>query len=281
MTEEFLCLEAAVLGVVQGITEFLPVSSSSHLYLIPKVMGWPYLGKSFDVALHGGTLAALICFKSSEIMNMISGSLNWLKRSWQERSLPAFSEEGGRYPALGMAVIIGAVPPAVLGFALEHHIENYFHSEFWTAGFLSVFAVLMFLADRCGGRSHELAALNFKSMLALGAAQALALFPGVSRSGAVLTAARFLGIERCDAGTAALMTALPVVGGAFFVKLIKGFELPSADMAVPLLCGLFCSFVSGMAGIALLEQVLKKSSLLPFAAYRIALAAALLFWALH
>lgn len=261
-----LWLQAVVLGVVQGLTEFLPVSSSAHLVLLPALGGGEYFGKAFDVALHGGTFAALVLGLPAESAAMGRALGGLLQGRWRPED---------PWERLSLLALVGAVPAALVGFLLEHRAEHWFHDLRLIAAMLAVFGVAMAWVDRRSPRSTELPALGLRQALVIGLAQAAAVVPGVSRSGATLTAARALGLERQDAGRLSFLFALPVLGGATLVKALKGFELPDPALAVPLAAGMLAAALSGLLGLRLLQTLL-RGGLLPFAAYRVALAAFLL-----
>lgn len=270
MSDLPLWFQAVLLGLVQGLTEFLPVSSSAHLVLLPALGGGQYFGKSFDVALHGGTLVALVSAMPGEVA-AFGRALAGLGRGRLGREDPQ--------QRLALLAMAGALPAALAGFALERRAEELFHGIPVLAGALVAFGLLMAMVDARAGRSLELARFGLREALLMGLAQALALVPGVSRSGATLTAARALGVSRPDAARLSFMFAFPVLGGATLVKALRGFELPSPDLAGPLLAGVAAAALSGTWGLGLLRRHLEGGSLAPFAWYRVLLGLALLLWA--
>ncbi len=270
MSELSLWFQAVLLGLVQGLTEFLPVSSSAHLVLLPALGGGHYFGKSFDVALHGGTLIALVLAMPGEaaafgraLVGLLKGRL--AVEDPQER--------------LALLALVGALPAALAGFALERRAEELFHGIPLLAVALATFGILMAVVDGRAGRSRELTSFGLREALLVGLAQALALVPGVSRSGATLTAARALGVSRPDAARLSFLFAFPVLGGATLVKALRGFELPSPELAGPLAAGVAAAALSGTLGLGLLRRHLEGGSLAPFAWYRVLLGLALLLWA--
>lgn len=272
-------LEAIILGIIQGFTEFLPVSSSAHLMLLPKLANFPYFGKTFDVILHGGTLLAVCFYKWDLIKKIISSLVEYGRDCYKQSKLLPWTGYGNCYLKLAWLIIVATVPVAALGFLLENMVEHFFHGLLFTAFTLAMFGFLLYKSDCQGGCSRELNSLGIKEMLYIGMAQALALIPGVSRSGSVLTAARFLNIRRSEAGLISLVTALPVVGGAFFVKVVRCFNmpiLPDSAFLWTASAGFLASFIAGLVGIMLLEKVVTQHTLRPFAIYRIVLALTLL-----
>ena len=272
-------LEAIILGIVQGFTEFLPISSSAHLMLLPRLANFPYFGKTFDVILHGGTLLAVCFYKWDLIKKMLSSLSIYGQACYKQRKILPWTDYGNSYLKLACLIIVASVPVAALGFLLENIVEHFFHGLLFTAFTLAVFGFLLYKSDCKGGCSRELNSMGIKEMFYIGMAQSLALLPGVSRSGAVLTAARFLDIRRSEVGLISLVTALPVVGGAFFVKIVRCFSTTiSTDLAFlwTASAGFLASFMAGLAGIMLLEKVVTQYTLKPFAVYRIVLALMLL-----
>lgn len=275
----WIFLQAILLGVIQGFTEFLPVSSSAHLLIVPKLFHMPYFGKSFDVLLHGGTLAAVIISRWPTVREMLSGAGDYLRlifSSQRGAGLPKISSLTTVKKRLGVIVCAAAVPAAALGFLLEHRVERFFHGLPCLAAMLVLFGLLMAYCDKNAGRERELASLGWWQALCLGLSQALALIPGVSRSGAVLTMARCLHIERRDAAELSFLLSLPVVGGALLVKIIRGFDLPSADLILPALVGVGAAYITGCWALSFLEDLATRKTLRVFAVYRILLAAVLL-----
>ena len=254
--EEISYFQVTILGIIQGITEFLPVSSSAHLLLWSKLSGVSYLGKAFDVALHGGTLGALI-FAKSDLLKKIS-------------------QGEGSYKCLIPIVFFATIFPGIFGFLLEDVVEEYFHSVYFLAFSLAFFGLLLWYVDKYFAEDGELQSIDRRQSLLIGLIQSLALLPGVSRLGILLTASRGFHLNRFLAGELALVSSIPIVAGAFFVKLCKGFELPSAEMWPLVIWGILFSFLTGLLGIKLLEFVLRKGSLKYVAVYRLLLALAVL-----
>ena len=274
MDESVKCLYAVILGLIQGVAEFLPVSSSAHLLLLSKLTHAEYFGKAFDVALHGATLMALLINKRELCLRTLTALRDYFLRAGAEIRARRLPKAKDSFEALGLAALICTLPTALLGFFLEYRVEQYFHSLVWIAAFLSLFAAVMYAADK-SGKNGELTALGPGSFLKLGFMQALALFPGVSRSGAVLAGARFMGLGRGEAYALSLVTAVPVVGGAFAVKLMKGLEAAPSDWQYIFLGGC-AAFVSGLFCISFAERLVGRFGLTPFVIYRCLLSLALL-----
>lgn len=259
-------LQAVVLGVVQGLTEFLPVSSSGHLILVPRLAGWPDQGLAFDAAIHLGTLAALVACLRRELVALASGALS--------RRLLAL-------------LVVATVPAGVAGLLLGHRIEAALRGPLLVAGTTAFWGLVMGLADRRAGRPPAPAArdplegLSAAQALAVGCAQALALVPGTSRSGITITAALALGLDRATAARFSFLLGIPVTAAAGVLKtgeLLRGGS-SSSDLG-PLAAALVAAFVSGWLAVWFLVNYLKRRSLRPFVIYRLALAAviAAVFW---
>lgn len=243
--------QAALLGAIQGLTEFLPVSSSAHLALAPRFFNFPDPGLTFDVALHLGTLLAVLVY---------------YRKVW-------LSLEARTIALLALATL----PAVGAGLALEGAAESLFRDPSRIAVCLIAFSGVMVWADRRGenalGRWRE---AGPRTVLLVGCAQALALMPGVSRSGATMSAALLLGLGRGEAAELSFLMATPIVAGAAILKLR---HLGAADLTGPFWLGLAVSAVVGFAAVGAFIRFLPKGGLKPYAAYRVALGLAALFLA--
>src|SRR3989454_4615326 len=260
-------LHAAILGLVQGLTEFLPVSSSAHLILVPRFLGWndPFVDTAaFDVMLHVGTLLALLVYFWRDLVRLLRAFL----ASVRDREI-------GRDPERRLAwlLLVSAIPAAILGAALERFFDTFFRERLgWIGIFLVAGAVLLWLAERWGPRNRGIDGLRFLDALAIGIAQALALFPGISRSGITIAAGLFLGLERAAAARFAFLMAIPVIAGA---AVLKSRELISSGVSgheAALAVGVAVSGLSGLAAIAFLLAFLRRNSTGLFIVYRVILA---------
>lgn len=265
-------LQAAILGIIQGLAEFLPISSSAHLVILPEMIGWKYLGKAFDVALHFGTLAALLVYFRQDVANLLRAT----KELLLERTLADSKER-----RMALFLVIATVPAAVAGFLFEDVIEDRFGALVWVSAMLIVWAIGLFAADRWGRQQRDLWSLQWHEALAIGIAQAAALMPGTSRSGSTITFGLLLGLSRPEAARFSFLLSLPIVAGASGYKGIKMLSEPGfGEMFVPLLVGTVTSAVSGWLCIHYLLAFLRKQSFTPFVVYRILLGLFLLWWAL-
>jgi len=277
-----LTLQALFLGIVQGLTEFIPVSSSAHLVIFPWLFGWnnPTIGSlSFDVALHLGTLLAVIVFFASDWWKLIKA---WFK-SIAERKI---GEDQDR--RMAWYLLAACIPGGIAGVLLEGKINAAFHenpiprgSMIALAVAMAVLGALLWLADSKGKRERPIGKLSFKDAILIGLAQAAAIIPGVSRSGSTITAGLALGLERDAAAKFSFLLSAPIIAGAGFKSLfellssIKAGAVPAADLAVfPV--GFIAAAVSGFLCIKLLMAFLQKHSTRVFAWYRFALAALVL-----
>ena len=266
-------IQAAVLGLMQGLAEFLPISSSAHLVIIPEILGWPYLGKAFDVALHFGTLLALLVVFREDIVGLLRGTKALLTPGQTARP-----EE----TRLVKLLIVGCIPAGVIGLMFEKAIEEKLGGLFFVAAMLIAWGILLELADRDGQRrSRTIADLTFRDAILIGCAQAAALMPGTSRSGSTITVALFLGFSRTEAARFSFLLSLPVVAGASLLKGVKLASDPSTlEILGPLMVGILVSAVSGFLCIKFFLKYLQTNSFRPFVIYRIVLGLFLIGWAL-
>jgi undecaprenyl-diphosphatase len=264
-------LQAIVLGIVQGLTEFAPVSSSGHLILVPWLFHWPILtnetlNKTFDVALHMGTFVGAVVYFWRDILTYLSA---WL-RSLFRRRVETIEER------LGWYLVIGTIPGAIAGVALESLIERKLGEPWLIAVMLAVFGVVLYVVDRRSRDTRRFRDMRLRDALVIGLAQAVALQPGVSRSGVTITAARAMGFERERAARFSFLLSLPIIGGA---GLFKGYKLVSGKEHIPpgfggpFAWGIVASAVSGFLVIWFLLAYLRRRNFAPFALYRLVAAA--------
>ncbi len=259
-------LQAILLGILQGLTEFLPVSSSGHLILVPWMLGWQPLGLIFDIMVHIGTLLAVLVY---------------FRREWKQILVAAFKRLCGRSRSrnsfLMDAILLGTIPAVVAGGLLKQVIEEYLRTPTVTASCLGIFGFLLWWADRRGAKNRSLRSLTRKDGILIGLAQALALMPGVSRAGITLSAGLALGLNRSDAARFAFLLSAPIMalaGAAAVYELLSARTAAAAGLAdSALLLGVSSSFVSGILCIRFFLRFLERRTLLPFVAYRFLLAA--------
>ena len=255
-------LQAVVLGIIQGLTEFLPISSSAHLRILPEVFGWGDPGAAFTAVIQIGTELAVLIYFRKDIWRI---GTTWVRSLFQP-------EYRGHLDArMGWYIIIGSVPIVILGILLKDVIEKDFRSLWLIGTMLIVMGIVLGIADRVGRTDRTLKQMHVQHAVLMGGAQALALIPGVSRSGATLSMGRFLGYDREAATRYAFLLAIPAVIGAGLFELK---DIPNGENAYgwgPTLVATVVSFVVGYAAIAWLLKYVTTHSYLPFVIYRICL----------
>lgn len=260
-------LNLIVLAMVQGITEFLPISSSAHLILVPQLMAWQDQGLAIDVAMHIGTLLAVMAYFHAEVRRMFAGGIN----------LVAGRPDGDTRLLLQLA--LATVPVVIVGFLLKDVVATGFRNPLLIATTTIGFGILLWIADRKGATSERaLAGMTYRDALLIGLFQALALVPGVSRSGITMTAGLFLAFSRTEAARFSLLLSIPTTMAA---GLLGGYDLwKSGDTAVQTdaVYAAVMAFVAALVAIWALMAWLKKASFTPFVVYRLLLGAFLLFW---
>lgn len=265
-------LHAIILGIIQGLTEFIPVSSSGHLIAVPQLLGWNYQGKTFDVAVHLGTLVAVVAFFWRDWLSMFSSFFAHVlkKRPYSK------DEESRASGKLLIPLCVACIPAAIVGVKWDDLIEHTLSEWYFVAPALVVFGLLMLAADKLGKKKRDINEMNYTDYLTIGVAQAFALFPGVSRSGATITAGMFRNLDRAAAARFSFLLSTPVIFGAGMkaMKDILDTGMPASEMTAFAL-GFIAAAISGYAAIAFLINYLKKNSLSAFVIYRICLAAAL------
>lgn len=261
-------LHLAILALVQGITEFLPISSSAHLILVPALAGWQDQGLVIDIAVHVGTLAAVMVYFRRDVAAMAKGSL----------ALVTGRRDGDA--RLALFVIIATVPIVFAGLVLVQldlvsSLRNVRVIAWATLGF----GVLLYVADRYGPRVRRMEHLTFRDAVIVGAAQVLALIPGTSRSGITMTAARWLGMDRPDAARFSMLLSIPTIlaaGTLVALDLYETGDLGGLGLDAALAAGL--AFVAALGAISILMRWLTHAGFGPFVVYRIVLGVALLVW---
>lgn len=256
-------IEAVILGLVQGLTEFIPVSSSGHLIIAHELMGISETGLAFDVALHLGTLLALLAFFNKDIVNL---AVSLFRKSEQTR--------------LAWLLAAATLPAVIAGVLLQDSAESGFRSIRLVAINLILIGVVMIVAERRAASRTEQTALNqttWQQAMVVGVAQALALIPGVSRSGSTISAGLFSGLSRLAAARFSFLLAIPITFGALLKVLLNSETLVQVQNEASIfVAGILTAFISGLLAIRFLLLFVAKHSLAVFAYYRFALGAALL-----
>ncbi len=254
-------LHAALLGILQGLTEVLPISSSAHLILIPWIFNWPESGLTFDVALHLGTLIALCLYFWRDIIELTVNFFSALSRK-------GWNHAQNRLP---FYILAGSIPAAIAGKTLESPIEEIFRGNpALIAGLRITFGLILAYADSTGAKRWRMDRITLKHAVIIGLAQCLALVPGVSRSGITITAALFVGYNRETAARFSFLLSLPIGAGAAMLKLghLVRDGLPTHEFA-PMAVGVATSAFFGYLSIVYLLRFVQRSSLYPFVWYRI------------
>ena len=262
--------QALALGLTQGLSEFLPISSSGHLILVPWVSDWHYLAehdrfnKTFDVALHLGTLIAVVLYFGRDIGRLIAAFV----RTLGKRRADTAEERVSWY------VAIATVPAVIVGAVAESAIDRHLGNPWQIAVFLGVFAVVLYAADRMPERTR-MEGMGRRGALLLGLAQCLALMPGVSRSGITISAGRALGLSRDEAARFSFLLLVPVTFGAIIYKAAKHLDTLPAGSTGPFLIGMIAAGASGLLAIHGLLSFLRKRDYSPFVVYRLAVVLAI------
>ena len=253
-------IETIVLALIQGLTEFLPISSSAHLILPSQILGWQDQGLAFDVAVHVGTLGAVVLYFRKEVVDILGA---WFK---------SFGSQGATDDSkLGWWIIVGTIPAAILGLIFKDLIELYLRSAWVIAVTTILFGLLLWYADAKGKQTKTIYQLNWKSALMIGMAQAMAMIPGTSRSGITMTAGLMLGMNKQSAARFSFLLAIPVI---LMMGLYYTIELALGDHIVEwntLMLGAGLSFISAYACIFFFLKVIERMGMMPFVIYRLLL----------
>lgn len=254
--------QAIILGIIQGLTEFLPVSSTAHLAIIPKLLNFADPGLGFDIALHIGTLAAIFIFFFQDWVQLIANGLGFSYRGTRP-------DENSRW--LLWFLVIGTLPVLIAGALLKKYAEGPWRNFYVMGISLIVIGIVMWVGDRFGREKHRLDSMTWSDALVIGVAQALAVVPGVSRSGITITAARFRHMDREAAARFSFLLSAPAISAAAAkdaLDLHKEGGIPS-EMKLPYAVGIVVSAIVGIIVIAFFLKYLRSNSLTPFVWYRI------------
>ncbi len=291
-------VQSIILGVVQGIAEFLPISSSGHLILIPNIFGWEDQGLGFDVALHWGTLIAVIVYFWKDWVKILKESylLRWFHNP--ARAVKSIAQEGsvsthpqplsrGELPQwskrvntkylksdLLFIIIIATIPGIIVGLLLNNYAETVFRDPLIIATTLSIGAILLFYSDKIGTKKTDLVDLTLKMGIIIGLFQALAIIPGVSRSGITITVALFLGMKRTTAARFSFLLSTPIILGAGIMEFPNLIE---SDLNISILVGVLTAATSGYLAIKYMLKYLENRNYNIFVWYRLVLAVVILF----
>ncbi|MDJ0929126.1 MAG: undecaprenyl-diphosphate phosphatase [Gammaproteobacteria bacterium] len=256
-------LQALILALVQGVTEFLPISSSAHLILVPRFLGWPDQGLAFDVAVHFGTLTAVVGYFRRDVMTILS--------SWTGSLVGRPHDRTAAH--MGWAIVLATIPLVFAGLLFEDLIETRFRSPLLIAATTAVFGLLLWVADRRPDRVNAVESISLPFAVLIGLAQTLALVPGTSRSGVTMTAGLALGLDRETAARFAFLIAIPAITGAAILKFWDLVRQPDPVPWLALAVGLLVAAASAWLCIKLFLQTIQRIGMLPFVLYRLVLAA--------
>lgn len=259
-------LQIIILAIVQGLTEFLPVSSSGHLILVPSVAGWTDQGLVFDVAVHFGSLAAVAIFFRQDLAGLIRGGISLLS-----------GKVDSTESRMALGIGLGTVPAAIAGLLFAGWIAENLRDPLIVAVTLAGYGVLLALADRLGRKERNFASVTVRDALLIGLAQALALIPGTSRSGITMTAGLALGLKREDAARFSFLLSAPVIllatGYEFFLVMISNQSVAWGQLALGALVSAIVAYLS----IDIFMRFVSKIGLVPFAIYRLFLAGVIVY----
>jgi undecaprenyl-diphosphatase len=255
-----------VLAIIQGLTEFLPISSSAHLILLPKLTGWEDQGLAFDVTVHVGTLIAVLAYFRNDLLLITRA---WLVSLRERRQTPE--------SRLGWGVLVATIPVGLVGLLFSSEVENYLRSPTVIAIATIVFGILLWWADRRGARRHDEYALRMTGILLIGVAQAISIIPGTSRSGITLTAGLMLGLTRQAAARFSFLLSIPVIVLAGGWEAVKVARLGAPVSWMEMIVGAVVAGVVAYWTIHFFIRLLDRIGMVPFVAYRIVLGIVLLF----
>jgi undecaprenyl-diphosphatase len=267
---------AIILGALQGATEFLPVSSSGHLVLVPWLLGWDSSGLVFDAVVHWGTALAIVVYFWSDWLTLMGSFLGSLRElGWRKLRVALGGVDDGwenvespSWATLAWFVVLGTMPAALIGYLLEDFFESMFGRPVFVAGFLLITAVLLIVTEYSGRRERDLEAMNWLDALLVGLGQTLAIFPGISRSGSTIAAGLARGLKRESAARFSFFLATPIIIGAGLFKTVDLAQKGGLVAQAPaLIVGFVTAAAVGLACIHFLLQYLQRRRLYPFAAY--------------
>jgi len=248
---------ALLLGILQGATEFLPVSSSGHLVLVPWALGWPDTSLLYDTVVHLGTCVAVIVYFWRDLVELVRGAWRGLTR-----------KRRGPEDDLGWLLILSAVPGAIIGFLLEDLFEALFARPPYAAGFLLITGALLYISDRLSRRERTMDSIRWPDALWIGLAQAVAIAPGLSRSGMTMSTGLFRRLDRETAARFAFLMSVPIVLGAGALQVVKALGAGTLQGAtLEIVLGFVAAAISGLLAIGLLLRLVRQHSLKPFAYY--------------
>jgi len=249
--------QAIIFGLVQGLGEFLPISSSAHLVLLPWLFGWTDPGLTFDIALHIGTLIAVIIYF-------------W--KDWLQLFIKGFTDTKSTDGRMFWYLVAATIPGAIIGYLLENIAETVFRSPILIAVMLIIMGIILYRADQKSPKKTEMNDISFKTAMLIGISQAMAIIPGVSRSGVTMTTGLLTGLTREASARFSFLLSTPIIFGAAAIKLPEIMSNPSM-ITTDFIVGMIVSFISGLASIGFLLRYIQTKNFLPFSIYRFILGA--------
>ena len=259
-------LQLVVLALVQGITEFLPISSSGHLILVPVLAGWPDQGLGLDVAVHVGTLGAVVVYFRRDVWRLLVGAARVVARRPDART------------RLALQIAVAAMPVMIAGAALSSLGAGALRTPAVIGWTMLGFGVVLYVIDRARPTVREIGHMTFSDALLIGLAQVLALVPGTSRSGITMTAARALGFTRAEAARFSMLLSIPVIAAAGADRGFELYQTADPQLVSGVLAAAAVAFGAALAAIGVLMRWLERASFTPFVVYRVGLGAGLLVW---
>ena len=255
-----------VLAIVQGMTEFLPISSSGHLVLTSKMLSWPDQGLLIDVAVHVGTLFAVMVYFWRDLWEITVGTVRLLM--------------GRRGPGARLAgqILVGTIPVVIVGYFGRDYIDTYLRDVEIIAWSTIGFGTLLWIADHLGMTVRRIEHLKFGNVIFIGLAQVLALIPGTSRSGITMTAGRFLGMERTEAARFSMLLSIPVILAAGVLAATDLGQSGNFEIGRDVVLSAGLAFITGLLSIVIMMRWLRRAGFTPFVLYRLTLGAGLLYW---
>lgn len=266
--------QSVVLGIVQGLGEFLPISSTAHLILVPYFFGWPDPGLAFDVALHIGTLVAVLAYFYSDWIIIFKLALGSFEQKDQNKYLTVYPDRSiMSNKNLLWLLVIATIPGVLAGYFLEEKAETVFRSPLVIALTLVVFGLILYLTDKYIQHRKNIGEVSLKDSIIIGLSQAIAIIPGVSRSGATITAGLLTGLDRVSAARFSFLLSTPIIFGAAALKIP---HLIKEGINAPIIIGIIISAASGYLAIKYLLKFVERASYAVFFWYRLVLAAVIL-----
>lgn len=268
--------QAIILGIVQGLTELLPISSSAHLNILPWIFKWDFIPDSFDIALHFGTLLAIGIYFFKDWLKLIKGgflvAVKFIKEKFKAKEIKKVEKEDSVNGRMFWYIVAATIPGGILGLLADKFLSDILEKEWIIATALIVMGIILYIVDKKSKSETKYEDMTFKQTFIIGVTQALAFIPGVSRSGSTMTTARLLKVDRSSAARYSFMLSAPIVLAATVFKLgdfIEFFAVANMTGIIAFILGVVFSFIVGLLVIKFLLKYLQKGSFKIFAIYRV------------